>query len=295
MQCKYRVIVSIDGGGIRGILPIVILDHIEKKLKEYFDIDSLQNCVDLYSGTSTGAIIGSALMMQDENRNFLYSIEKIKHLYLRRGPQIFNRTLAKTTSNSIPPLEMVLENNFGDFNIKSIRKHFLFLSYDLNSERPFMFTDKMERFRDVPLSKILMACTAVPGLFTPVKFGELELADGVIAAKNPAKLAYEYTKMFYPNDPIILLSLGTGKMPVTQHDLIEEEMESTHNNLKETSSTDPNLIYFRFQPELKQASHEMDNTDPKNINALENDAKKYITENKSMFESLYNLLEIKVR
>lgn len=296
MQCKYRVIVSIDGGGIRGILPLVILDHIEKKVKASFGVDSIQNCVDLYAGTSTGAIIGGALMLQDKNRNYLYSIDRIKDMYLKRGQQIFNKDLANNLpkENAIAPLQLVLENNFGAFNIKSIRKHFLFLSYDLVSDSPFIFMDKMERFRDIPLCKIMMACTAVPGLFTPVKIGSFELVDGILAAKNPSFLAYEYIKLYYPNDPIILLSLGTGKLRSENHDIIEDEMEKVDDKLKKLAKTDPNLIYYRMQPDLKKASCEMDNTTPDNMEALQNDALSYIKENNSMFEELLNMIEIKI-
>jgi predicted acylesterase/phospholipase RssA len=253
--------------------------------------------VDLYAGTSTGAIIGGALMLQDKKRNYLYSIDRIKSLYLKRGQQIFNKDLVKNQpkEHAIAPLQLVLENNFGGFNIASIRKHFLFLSYDLVSDSSFVFMDKMERFRDIPLSKIMMACTAVPGLFTPVKIGNFELIDGILAAKNPSFLAYEYLKLYYPNDPIILLSLGTGKLSSEHQDIIEEEMERVDDQLNKLAKTDPNLIYYRLQPDLKEASSEMDNTDPQNIQALQNDALNFIDENTAMFEELFNMIEIKVR
>jgi predicted acylesterase/phospholipase RssA len=155
--------------------------------------------------------------------------------------------------------------------------------------------DKMERFRDIPLCKIMMACTAVPGLFPPVKVGNCELIDGILAAKNPSFLAYEYIKLYYPNDPIILLSLGTGKLRSENHDIIEDEMEKVDDQLKKLSKTDPNLIYYRMQPELKEASCEMDNTNPHNMQALQNDALSFIDKNTNMFDELFNMIEIKVR
>lgn len=295
MKCKYRIIVSIDGGGIRGVLPLVILDHIQKKVSEYFEIDQIQQCVDLYAGTSTGAIIGSALMLQDKKGKYIYSLEKIKSLYMHRGQQIFNKTLHDSSiASSVSPLKLVLENNFGAYDISSIRKHFLFTSYDIVSDSPFIFMDKMERFRDVALSKVLLACCALPGLFTPVKFGSQELVDGIIAAKNPSMLSYDYIKLYYPNDPIILLSFGTGKLGAEKEDYIEREMQATHKQLKQISLRDPNLIYYRFQPDLNNANTEIGDTSPGNIMALEQDAFNFIANNKPLFESLYDLIEIKV-
>lgn len=295
MKCKYRIIVSIDGGGIRGVLPLVILDHIQKKLKEYFDIDHIQDCVDLYSGTSTGAIIGSALMLQDSKGNYIYNLDKIKSLYMHRGQQIFNKNLHDNSFvHSVSPIKLVLENNFASYDIASIRKHFLFTSYDIVSDAPFIFMDKMERFRDFPLSKVLLACCALPGLFTPVKLGSHELVDGIIAAKNPSLLAYNYIKLYYPNDPIILLSLGTGDLGIEKDDFIELDMKATHEKLRHISLKDPNLIYYRFQPKIENASKEMDDTSPGNIMALEEDTYNFIANNKPLFESLYDLIQIKV-
>lgn len=293
MRCKYRTILSIDGGGIRGVIPLTILSYIENKFKGIDDEIDLPGWVDVFSGTSTGAIITGALMITDEDNKRIFSSDEILNLYKYRGEQIFNKDTVAVNSKPDNALKLVLENNFGNIVINDITKHFLFASFDLNSNTPFIFTDRMNSYRNVPLSKVMMACSAIPGYLPPVKFGDLELADGILTAKNPSKLALEYARLFYPEDPIVLISLGTGRMPDSHNDAIEKEMNRTHLELEAESNRDDKLIYFRMQPELVEASPNMDDTNTSNINALMNDANKYIESNQQQLNRLFRLMEIR--
>lgn len=293
MRCKYRTVLAIDGGGIRGIVPLTLLKHIEQTCYAIDpDIDMI-NWIDVFSGTSTGAIISGALMLRDENERSIFTPDKILDLYLKRGHQIFSREVSMTSAMPAYPLKLILENNFGEVNIDAISKHFLFVSYDMNADSPFIFTDRMDMYRNLSLAKIMMACSAVPGYFPPVQLGDKQLADGILTAKNPSKLAYEYAKMYYPNDPIVVISLGTGELPVEQHDMIELEMHRVHKEMETLSKVDKNLLYFRFQPDLEDANHMMDDTSDQNLQNLISDAQKYIANNGQAFERLFKLMTIK--
>lgn len=293
MQCKYRTILSIDGGGIRGVMPLTILNYIENQFKHIDEDLDLPGWVDLFSGTSTGAIITGALMITDEKNKRIFSSEKILDLYRYRGDQIFNKETVAVNPNPENALKLVLENNFGAIEINDVTKHFLFASFDLNSNTPFIFTDRMNSYRNVPLSKVMMACSAIPGFLPPVKFGNLELADGILTAKNPSKLALEYARLFYPEDPIILISLGTGNLPDTHNDTIEKEMNRTHLELEDEAQRNDKLIYFRMQPELTSATPDMDDTRPENIAALIEDATRYIDANDYQLQRLFKLMSIR--
>src|SRR5690606_19826305 len=126
------------------------------------------------------------------------------------------------------------------------------------------FTDNMERLRTMTLSKMMTACSAFPGVFPPVKMGHRLLADGILATKNPAKLAYNYARMYYPTDPIILISLGGGVDESMSFDLFESESNKTHEEMNRLAESDDNLLYFRFQPDIIHASSDISDSSKSN-------------------------------
>jgi patatin-like phospholipase/acyl hydrolase len=250
MECKYRVILSIDGGGIRGVVPLKILTYIQEQVSKMDDQIDISSWVDVFSASSTGSIIAGALMLRNEKGRGKFSPTEMLELYKRRGEQIFSKNVGIDPSHSKYPLSFVLDHFFGGINLEHLHKRFLFVSYDLNSDSQYLFTDTADRFRSLPLSKIMIACSAFPGVYPPLSLGNLLLADGIVAAKNPAELAYNYARMFYPTDPIILISLGTGQSDFNEMDIIDKEMEVVNKNLTEISKVDDNLLYYRFQPTL---------------------------------------------
>ncbi|MBU2020185.1 MAG: hypothetical protein KJ941_11120, partial [Bacteroidetes bacterium] len=226
--------------------------------------------------------------------NFKFSASDMLNMYLRRGKQIFSRNLGLDPTNSVYPLSFVLNHFFGNVAVSEIKKRFLFVSYDLKSESQYLFTDTAERFRDLPLSKLMIACSAYPGIYPPLTLGNLELADGIVAAKNPSELAYNYAKLFYPNDPIILLSLGTGQSELNEMDLIDKEMEQVHQRMERIQQYDKKLLYFRMQPLLKNnIDIDTDITDEA-IAYLIKETEEYMKTNKREVKRLLSLIKIKV-
>lgn len=294
MQCKYRVVVSIDGGGIRGILPLRIIDHIQNTISQFDNRANPSSWVDLYAATSTGTIISGALMVKDANGKNKHAPGQIIDLYLRRGEQIFSKAPQQLTSRNHYPLSFVLDYFFGDTTLDQLDKRFLFSSYDLNGDEPFFFTDNMERLRTMTLSKMMTACSAFPGVFPPVKMGHRLLADGILATKNPAKLAYNYAKVYYPTDPIILISLGAGVDESMNFDLFESESNKTHEEMQLLAQNDSNLLYFRFQPDITKASADISDSSTHNTQALMDDANAYIASNDTKFDRLFSLMKIRV-
>jgi patatin-like phospholipase/acyl hydrolase len=294
MQCKYRVILSLDGGGIKGVVPLKILSHIQSQVAEIDNEVDISAWVDVFAATSTGSIIGGALMLRDENGRAKFSPDNLLDIYNKRGAQIFSKNVGMDPQHSVYPLSFILNHFFGNYTIEQLHKRFLFVSYDLNSDSQYLFTDTADRFRSLALSKIMIACSAFPGVYPPLELGNLLLADGIVAAKNPSELAYNYARMFYPKDPIILLSLGTGQSEFNEMDIIDKEMERVHSNMVNLSKKDSNLLYFRFQPILKNPLDSESDSSPENINSLLDDTDDYIQNNKAQFDRLFALMKIKV-
>ena len=88
---KVRIL-SIDGGGIRGILPGIVLVHLEEKLQEKTGNEDMRlaDVFDLMAGTSTGGILTLTYLMPDENNRPKFTAQKAVDLYLEKGGKIFD-------------------------------------------------------------------------------------------------------------------------------------------------------------------------------------------------------------
>ncbi|KAK9136046.1 hypothetical protein Syun_015376 [Stephania yunnanensis] len=75
-------ILSIDGGGIRGVIPGTILAFLESELQagDYFDV---------IGGTSTGGLVTTMLTAPDEKSRPIFSAKDIVSFYVEHGPKIF--------------------------------------------------------------------------------------------------------------------------------------------------------------------------------------------------------------
>ncbi len=79
-----KYILSVDGGGIRGIIPAIILAEIEKRTRR-----TIAEIFDLMAGTSTGGIVVAGLCKKDNQGNPQYSANDLVELYQEYGAYIF--------------------------------------------------------------------------------------------------------------------------------------------------------------------------------------------------------------
>jgi uncharacterized protein len=286
-----KIIVSIDGGGIRGIIPLVMLSSIEQRIQNNRPIASV---IDFFAGTSTGSVIAGALMARNSNGDFRFSLPDVLMMYKGRGAQIFsvNKDVSSTRSSS--PFKMVLDASFGDLNLKTFTHSFLFLSHDNKMNKPYFFSSTDSSQHDTPVSNALMACSAVPGYFVPVLYNEKELVDGMLTAKNPSLYAYEQAKKEFPDEVLVLISLGTGISQDTIFDQIDKYVYEVDGKMKEFAKNDNNLHYFRFDPMLHEANYTIDDTSEKNCNALINDGTTFLSHSKESFDTLIRLINSKL-
>lgn len=87
---KLVTILSIDGGGIRGIIPATILSFLESQLQELDGEDArLADYFDVMAGTSTGGLITAMLTAPNDNHRPLFAAKDIRKFYLEHSPKIF--------------------------------------------------------------------------------------------------------------------------------------------------------------------------------------------------------------
>lgn len=210
-------ILSIDGGGILGILPCMILAEIEKR---FLNREPIGKYFDMIVGTSTGGIIALGLGQGK-------SAQEISKLYIDRGHYIFPgnrviRWLRGLAGLAFTPydrgnLESELRREFGDGLFGSASIPTCIPSFDGRYGEPYIFKtphhpdyvkDKHERLVDVGLST-----AAAPTFFAAVKRNGYIFADGGIWANNPAMIGVIDAITCYDIDrrQIQLLSLGCGQ------------------------------------------------------------------------------------
>ena len=229
---KFRVL-SLDGGGIRGIFPAVILSEIEKELKAKGceDWQIFQN-VDLIFGTSTGGILALALSLG-------IPAEEIKNLYFNNAKNIFGNKKGflkciNHSSHDRSSLKRLLEDVFEKYHNSSIPKlkdckvPVGVSIYDLSIGKPSvlksLYHNRFTRDPNLPLLDATLSTSSAPTYFDPysgnmykdMKGDVLQFknkVDGGVWANNPSLIALiEAQKAFEKElSDINLLSIGTGE------------------------------------------------------------------------------------
>jgi len=237
---KIRIL-SIDGGGIRGILPGVIIADIEAKIQERTgDADArISDFFDLMVGTSTGGILTCIYLVPDENGRPKFSAQQAVDLYLTRGQQIFSRNLGQRIKSvggitdekyNAAQLELIVKEYIQDAKLSDLLKPCLITSYDIENRRAHFFTSHdAKTTRDFLVREVARATSAAPSYFECAQITSLagevfSLVDGGVFANNPALCGYsEARNMTFASknqtnpraSDMILVSLGTGTSPNT--------------------------------------------------------------------------------
>jgi patatin-like phospholipase/acyl hydrolase len=202
-------ILSIDGGGIRGIIPAMILTELERRTG--FRVAQM---FDLIAGTSTGGILGLGLTIPQsaDVEKPKYKASQLVSFYEEDGREVFHSFWQNVTSlhglldEKYPSerLEKVLQKYMGvDTRMSEALTEVLITSYEIESCRPFFFTRRKARAKKSsrlnPRMWEVARCTAAaPTYFSPFQIKRarssnlppLTLIDAGVFVNNPALCAY---------------------------------------------------------------------------------------------------------
>jgi patatin-like phospholipase/acyl hydrolase len=246
---KIRIL-SVDGGGIRGVIPGTILMQLERILQKKANDNSrkLGDFFDMIAGTSTGGILACLYLMPGENGKAKYSAEDAVNLYIKNGHTIFDRTLwEKIISGggvihekySEDPIYTLLTDYFEDEVLSNFIRPSLITSYDITDRKSVFFTSvnaRTDNMYDFKVRDVARSTSAAPTYFPPAHIKSLNdqlftLVDGGMFANNPALCAYaearktDFSKALNNNDKkdkptaqdMIIVSLGTGSVKKRYH------------------------------------------------------------------------------
>jgi patatin-like phospholipase/acyl hydrolase len=306
-------ILSIDGGGIRGLIPSLVLAEIETKSGK-----TVAECFDLIAGTSTGGILALGFSRDDGTGHAKYSAKDLARIYRKRGKDIFSRSLWKGVSSvggfgdelySHEGLESVLKEYFGDEPLGSCLTRTLITSYDIESRRPLFFKSWKPEHRSVLVREAARATSAAPTFFEPARVtvdgARKALVDGGVFMNSPAVSAYAEARRLFPDDDeIVVVSIGTGELvrPITFKEardwgrlgwalpLLSCMFDGVADAADYQMTTLLEENYFRLQTDLSIASDDMDNVTNGNIENLILEAKKLIRTQKHRIEAIVKIL-----
>lgn len=292
-------VLAIDGGGIRGIIPAIILGELQKRLGR-----NLYEVFDLIAGTSTGGIIAVGIGTTCNNGQ-PYSPGELLGLYVENGPAIFKKNIFTPEKQLLFPkyspdaLEGVLARFFGATEFKTALTPLLVSSYDLKKQRPFMFKSHYIAARpkyNWPVTSIARATSAAPTFFPPLHLTkgaeDYALVDGGVFVNNPSMAAYVEARSLYPDfAQFVVVSVGTGDRQDSisyaqakewgllgwAKQIIPVFMDSVSEAVDYQLNLMPGCKYHRLQvPHLQAAENEMDDVTPDNLANLQETAKEYV-------------------
>ena len=297
-------VLCIDGGGIRGLIPALVLAEIERRTGR-----RIADMVDVVAGTSTGGILACALCRPGDDGRPRFSADEIADIYVEEGPRIFSRSLIKRAVSADgwlderyddDGLERALDRYLGDAVLSDALVPIFVTAYDIEGRFAFFFRSAravQDPTYDFPLTAVARATAAAPTYFEPVAVTDragartYPLIDGGVYAVNPSMCAYaDLVRDDTAGELELMLSLGTGAHTHPYH--IEEArgwgqlgwarpvLDIVFDGVADTIEFEAQALlrdrYVRLQTRLELASDDLDDASADNLDALRREAEQLI-------------------
>lgn len=315
-------ILSIDGGGIRGIIPLKVLEYIENKINR-----PIHEVFNIMGGTSTGGIIALGLNSKSPTTNRIYTTQEVLKFYTKDAHRIFHKKdmwdMIKDHGPGITSpkysgthVEDYFKEKFGKdtkmIDLPEDACTVMVFSYDITRDDPVVFSN-LAFDVDYPyyVWQAARATSAAPTYFPAAKFGNEEtFIDGGVYINNPALDLLSAAKQLYPEDNYMLISIGTGDFRQSRADLagkgaigwlkngdlldimmngVSVSVDQQLGNLLTTFLPESNHRYERYQKRF-DTNVDMDNIRPKNIELLQKLGEELVNENQDRLDELCHIL-----
>ncbi len=293
-------VLCIDGGGIRGLIPALVLTEIERRTGR-----RIAELVDLVAGTSTGGILACGLTRAGDDGRPRYSADELAGIYVEEGPRIFHRGLLKRVFSvegwlderyEDDGLERALQRYLGEARLSAAVCDVFVTAYEIHDRFAFFFRSARARHDpeyDVTLAAAARATSAAPSYFEPAEVTDVAgrrtypLIDGGVYAVNPSMCAYaDVVRGGQLPELELMLSLGTGTHTRAytyeqarwwgQLEWARPALDMVFDGVADTiefeSATLMGDRYIRLQSQLVNASDDLDDASERNLEALRRDA-----------------------
>jgi len=232
-----RNILTIDGGGVRGLVAAIVLDALQGAFRAAGDTRPVADSFDLIAGASSGAIIAAALAMPradgsaalgaaeirrffEENARRIFPLRPFCNIpVIGRLPQLFGPLYDPA------PLDALLAESLGDLVFASARRNVMIPAYSIDPRDIVLFRGgpayredaEGERFAMVRVRDAVLGSSAAPTFFPPHRIdapnGEAgwTAIDGGVYVNDPAMAAVAEAMRLFPEDELRVVSIGTGR------------------------------------------------------------------------------------
>ena len=266
-----KYVLSIDGGGVRGLASATFLIELDKSLPK-----KISKSFDLIVGTSTGGIIAlaiSILKTEGEDLINIYSRENLKEIFSPLRYRILGSKYAGKSKRKI------FENYFKGETLSSAEVPIIITAFDLEKRRIKMFKSWSEGY--LPARRVAAATSAAPTYFPAESIEGQWYLDGAVSTNNPVLIAYAEAKKLWPEEEIKILSIGTGynsrrldgrrarkwgSLAWLNAGIIQILMESNIEHVIALSLFEHN--YLRIDSELLGIKSSFDNTSKRNLESI---------------------------
>jgi uncharacterized protein len=236
---------SLDGGGIRGVLALEVLRRMETVLGGGSPDFVLADYFDYIAGTSTGAIIATGLALGKR-------VEEIAAMYKDMAKEVFRKRFLVAQIRSLYPRAALTrqlkdffgeETTLGDDRLRSLLLVVLHRSdtdsiWPLSNNTRAKYNDRTHHDcnLDLPLWQVVRGSSAAPVFFPPEEMTVgshtvLFQDGGVTPFNNPAPLLFEmassrHYRLGWPTgeDRMLLVSVGTGFAPAAHPSLVRRKV-----------------------------------------------------------------------
>jgi patatin-like phospholipase/acyl hydrolase len=308
-------ILSIDGGGVRGVIPAVVLAEIER-------ITGQPACrlFDLITGTSIGGIMALALARPKAAGEPMYAAKDLLRFFHESVPKIFGAQNWTGPRYGDAPLEAVLLEFFGDSMLADATTELLVTGYCTERRRTVFFKSgkaKTNPRRNVLMRSIARATSAAPTYFMPFKMPVdppspyYSLIDAGLFVNNPALCGLTEIWKKDPSADALVVSLGTGDVSQPYHhaDMVGwwlKDWPMPAISMAMSGSSEivdyqlrtimrPALKgekrYYRFQRRLDPKGGEFDDASEKNLQRLMIEAGDLVRDSRVELSTLCDLLQ----
>ena len=301
---QARRILSLDGGGIRGLVSCIWLGGVEDVLAQAGKPGLLKN-FDLVSGSSTGAIIacGLGVGLSPDAMGELYKARR-HEIFPGMTGRLWSRATRLFTAGPSAPrydgkgLEKVLREVFGNTTFGQLPVPTVITAYDTLARKPVVFKSFHPEHRDLPVWEICRASTAAPTYFPAhgmtIGGRASSLIDGGIVANNPTACAIaealRHDRQISHCGNLVVLSVGTGERnrPIPLQSarewgalewavpIIDVLFDGNADSVDYIARQLVGDAYCRMQAELLVGLDDLDDTSATNIAALETLATGYL-------------------
>lgn len=209
-QSDFKIL-SLSGGGYRGLYTAEVLKELENHLKSQNPSDCIANYFNLITGTSIGGIIALALAYE-------IPAEEIAKIFDNKGQEIFKKQswigIFKAKYNSAI-LKNILVDWFDDALIGDLKHPVVIPAVDYTTGFPVTFKtahhDTFKRDWKQKIVNVALATSAAPTYFKRHRIGENEYIDGGLFANSPSLVGLHEAEIFFkhPINQVRILSIGT--------------------------------------------------------------------------------------